>query len=141
MNPVIRSAEWTISPDIASLADVQGQLGGHLEQIGVVGTASFVIILVYEEIARNIVEHAATGADGGEVSIVVEHDVERVSIIIEDPFAPFDPTQAATHDIDAPLEERSTRGMGIHLVRDMADEVSYERVDGRNRLRASVLRS
>lgn len=138
---MIRSAEWRIEPDIGALADVQGQLGGHLDEIGVAGTASFVINLVYEEIGRNIVEHAAAGALAGHVAIVVEHDPESVAIIIEDPFDPFDPTQGSEHDPTAPLEERSTRGMGMHLVQDMADEVSYERVEGRNRLRASVKRS
>ena len=33
-----------------------------------------------------------------------------------------------------PLEERSVGGLGIHIVRNLMDEVTYSRIAGRNRL-------
>ena len=37
-------------------------------------------------------------------------------------------------DTDAALDDRPVGGLGVHLVREMMDEVSYRYEDGRNRL-------
>ena len=50
---------------------------------------------------------------------------------------PFDPLSLAAPDLAAGLDERSMGGLGIHLVRELVDEVSYRRVDGRNELTLS----
>ena len=46
----------------------------------------------------------------------------------------FDPTQQAEVDTDAVTAERQIGGLGIALVRQIADELSYRRVDGVNEL-------
>ena len=38
----------------------------------------------------------------------------------------FDPTRAASVDIDSPLEERSPGGLGLYLVMKMVDSIHYE---------------
>ncbi len=43
-------------------------------------------------------------------------------------------------DKSQPLEVRRSRGMGIQLVRSMTDELDYERVGTRNRLRVAIRR-
>ena len=37
-------------------------------------------------------------------------------------------------DVHLPAEQRTPGGLGIHLVRKFAEEMHYERHDGRNRL-------
>lgn len=46
--------------------------------------------------------------------------------------APFDVTRAPPVDITRPLEERQIGGLGLHLVRQMADTIRYEYADGRS---------
>jgi hypothetical protein len=60
--------------------------------------------------------------------------------VLEDDGHPFDPRSAPAFDKHKPLEERGPRGMGIHLVRGAAEAISYDRIDGRNRLRVAVRR-
>ena len=43
--------------------------------------------------------------------------------------------EAPEPDVTLSADERKTGGLGIFLVRKMVDEMSYERVDGRNILR------
>ena len=40
---------------------------------------------------------------------------------------PFNPLSVRTPDTDQPLEEREIGGLGIHLVRNMVDDVAYHR--------------
>ena len=46
--------------------------------------------------------------------------------------APFDVTRAPQVDVTKPLEERAIGGLGLHLVRQMADTIRYEYADGRS---------
>jgi anti-sigma regulatory factor (Ser/Thr protein kinase) len=63
-----------------------------------------------EEILIEMVPHAL----GLEVSLT-DYDVER-----------FDPTSAASVDLNAPLEELSPGGLGLYLVMKMVDSIHYE---------------
>ncbi len=51
---------------------------------------------------------------------------------IADDGVPFNPLGAEAPDIDASLEEREIGGLGIHLVRSLMDDVSYQRRIGKN---------
>ena len=45
---------------------------------------------------------------------------------------PFDVTRAPPVDIDKPLQERQIGGLGLHLVRKMADTLRYEFAERRS---------
>jgi anti-sigma regulatory factor (Ser/Thr protein kinase) len=98
---------------------------------------AFKVRLVLEELILNLIDHATGSAtDRIELSIVVEPG--RVVLTVEDDSNPFDPRSAPAFDKAKPLEDRSPRGMGIHLVRNMTEELDYARIGDRNRLRAVV---
>ena len=58
-----------------------------------------------------------------------------VLLEVEDDGKPFDPLQAPPPDLTLPLEKRPIGGLGIHLIRNLMDEVTYARVGGRNVLK------
>ena len=45
---------------------------------------------------------------------------------------PFDPIDADPPDIGLALEDRDVGGLGIHLVLNLVDEISYQRLDEKN---------
>ena len=59
-------------------------------------------------------------------------DGNSLSFIISDSGAAFDPTARNNVDITAGVDERPIGGLGIHLIREIMDKVSYERRDGKN---------
>jgi anti-sigma regulatory factor (Ser/Thr protein kinase) len=65
---------------------------------------------------------------------VTASDTEVVLVVADDA-RPFDPLTLATPDIGAALEDRTIGGLGVHLVRQMMDTVSYTYEAGHNRLR------
>jgi serine/threonine-protein kinase RsbW len=92
--------------------------------------------LALEEAFMNIVMHGAPpGSARVEVSLVLAG--ARLTLTIEDDGPQFDPLSVPPPDITAPLEERRVGGQGVHLMRQMMDEVGYQRVEARNQLKMS----
>lgn len=69
---------------------------------------------------------------GGEISVAAELHPDRLTVTVSDNGVPFDPFAQATPDTTLPVEERPIGGVGIHLVRRLLDEVSYQRRGDRN---------
>ena len=58
--------------------------------------------------------------------------VGSLTFIISDSGVAFDPTVKPEVDTTLSAEERNIGGLGIHLIRQIMDSVSYERTDNRN---------
>lgn len=94
----------------------------------------FRINLVLEELVLNIMDYGYDD-DQQEIEINLNSEPEAVTIDILDHGRAFDPLRdAPTPDINAPLEERSVGGLGVHLAKTMMDELTYHREDTRNHL-------
>jgi anti-sigma regulatory factor (Ser/Thr protein kinase) len=91
----------------------------------------FPVHLAMEELFVNMVKYNP----GVETVIAVEVTVtstQKVTVtLIDDGGVEFDVTAARKVDIDAPLEERTPGGLGIHLIQNLADELEYTYKDGR----------
>ena len=85
-----------------------------------------------DELLTNTMVHGFAGREGGAVTVAVELHPDRVSVTITDDGKPFDPFGLAAPDTELPLAERPVGGLGLHLVRGMLDEVSYQRRADRN---------
>ncbi|MBO7465857.1 MAG: ATP-binding protein, partial [Bacteroidales bacterium] len=83
--------------------------------------------LAVEEAVVNVMEYAYPQGETGEVTIEVSLADGKSDINIIDSGAPFDPTQKSDPDTSLPVEERSIGGLGIFLVRQVMDTVSYRR--------------
>jgi len=90
--------------------------------------------LALEEVFTNIVRHGTRPGKvpSVEVSLVVATD--GLTMTIEDDGPRFDPLSLPEPDITAELDERPVGGLGVFLVRQMMDAVSYQYVGTRNRL-------
>ena len=88
--------------------------------------------LALEEAVTNVILYAYPEGSDGLVDIEAIMRKGQLDFIITDSGMPFDPTQRPEVDINASLEERPIGGLGIHLVRQLMDSVSYRREDGKN---------
>ena len=85
-----------------------------------------------DELLTNTMVHGFAGREEGAVTVAVELHPDRVSVTITDDGKPFDPFSLPPPDTALPLAERPVGGLGLHLVRGMLDEVSYQRRADRN---------
>lgn len=94
------------------------------------------INLALEEAVSNVMLYAYPGRNDGKVYVeYVETETpegKTLVFTISDSGIPFDPTQTPDADITLSAEERAIGGLGIHLVRQLMDEIRYERSDDKN---------
>ena len=88
--------------------------------------------LALEEIVTNIIKYGYRDNSQHSIRVVFETKSQEITIICEDDGHAFNPLQAPKPDLDAPVLERKVGGLGIHLVREIMDNVIYQREKDRN---------
>jgi phosphoserine phosphatase RsbU/P len=89
--------------------------------------------LMLEELVSNTILYGYKDEDEHRLEIVFVRETDMLEIQITDDAEAFDITQAASFaDNDKSAEERRIGGLGIHLVRTFADDISYERKQNKN---------
>ena len=64
--------------------------------------------------------------DSRDIAIALEWKAPTLTIRLRDfDVEPFDPTQAPAVDITRPISERRAGGLGLHLIRQIADRIEY----------------
>ncbi len=90
------------------------------------------LVLVLEEALLNVVRYAYGGEAGGDVDIRCWGTEVGMSLEVRDRGRPFDPLSVPDPDLSKGVAERPVGGLGIFLIKKMADEVSYRREDETN---------
>ena len=88
--------------------------------------------LALEEAVTNVILYAYPDGSDGLVDIEAVLREHSIEFTITDSGFPFDPTVVPEVDITLLADERSIGGLGIHLVRQIMDEVRYQRLDNKN---------
>ncbi len=101
---------------------------------GLPGPKVYVINLALDELITNVVSYGFGGVPEPEIRITLRMEGDALVLIVEDNGQPFDPTQEVPTDVTSPLTERPIGGLGLLLVKNFADRLSYEFADGRNRV-------
>ncbi len=91
------------------------------------------IDLAVEELFVNIANYAFEKMIGmATVLVEMLSDPERIEITLMDNGVPYDPLSHEDPDLDLPAIEREIGGLGIFIVKESMDHVSYEYRDGKN---------
>lgn len=122
----------TLTADATALRTIEAAVEAFAEASDLPPRTTYTLSLIVEELVTNIVKYGYAGPDAGPLTLTIDvADGILVGTLI-DAGAPFDPTAAATPDVEAAMEERHIGGLGVHLVRTMAEEFSYRRDGERN---------
>ena len=98
------------------------------------------IELAVEEALVNIINYAYPDQDNGDVEVTCGLDGQgRLVIEIRDSGVPFDVGDQSDPDLNANIAERKIGGLGIFLIRKMADEMRYQRDGEENVLTLVIL--
>lgn len=116
--------------DVSSLDEILGFLREFLETERLEGDLEFWVALLVEEIFTNMVKYNT--ASDNDILISVERNGDQMMLQLTDfDVDPFDPKSVEEVDVEAPLDERRPGGLGLHLVKSLADRVVFE-YGGRN---------
>ncbi|HQX26100.1 MAG TPA: SpoIIE family protein phosphatase, partial [Pseudomonadota bacterium] len=94
--------------------------------------------LIAEELLTNTLRHGCDPAVAHAIEVEARWTDDRLALAFRDDGAAFDPLARADPDLDAGIDERPIGGLGIFLVRELAESVSYERIGRDNVLRVHL---
>lgn len=96
--------------------------------------AVFQLNLALEEAVVNVMNYAYPDKTGMPVVLTAktEEGEDTIMFQLSDEGIAFDPTQQEDPDITLSAEERNIGGLGIFLVQQMMQSVTYNRTDDRN---------
>ena len=115
---------------IAAIADAKAYLDEKLAANGCPPAVQSVLDIILDEIASNIVRHS--GASGFEIDIEFVDSPVGVNLTFVDDGVAYDPLAHIDPDTTLSAEERPIGGLGILMVKKMADSVAYNRLHNRN---------
>lgn len=123
--------------EVTALPRIKSDILGSARQFGWSGDNLGRLELVLEEGACNIIHHAYQEKTGQiKISLVAVDD--RLLLILQDKGIPFDPTSASVPDLNEVPEKRSIGGLGIHLMKSVAEKMEYRRDRDRNVLEITL---
>ena len=113
---------FTMSSEAQQLARLREWLRGELGSLGVDGKTAAALVLAVGELCANSIEHAYEGRGGQPIHVSIRGLEDRLVIEVEDFGRAFD----ADRYVEPDLEALPDHGLGIHLVRHIADSVSID---------------
>ena len=128
--------ELSIDATVENIAPVTDFVNRELEGHNCPQRILWQIDVAIDELFSNIA-HYAYNPDVGPATVRVEVTQEPLAVVITfiDHGMPYDPLSRGTPDVHAPLEERQAGGLGIFLVRQTMDDVTYQYHNGQNILK------
>jgi anti-sigma regulatory factor (Ser/Thr protein kinase) len=95
--------------------------------------ASFALELSVEEFFTNIVKYGTH--ESADVALRAERNGRVVTVCLEEKTStPFDVTVRTDTQFQLPAMERKPGGLGVHIAREVLDDLQYEYVDGLSRI-------
>jgi serine/threonine-protein kinase RsbW len=91
------------------------------------------LVLAVNEAVTNVLLHGYNGQPGP-VLLCVEVTDDDLRVILTDAAPLFDPTRVPPPDIFLPLEDRPLGGLGVHMMRQLTDELVYRALPDGNEL-------
>ncbi len=107
----------------------------YLAPFDLSGVAINRIEVILEELVSNVVRHSV---EARSIMIEARCNDRAVAICVEDDGAPFNPLERAAPAPFSKLEDAPLGGLGIPLIKQLSQGVSYQRIGSRNRISVTV---
>ena len=130
--PVPARLEMTIRNDLAEIAPLGERIDEYVAGLGLPPRMAFDLNLAIDELLTNVISYGYDDGAAHAIAVRCAAAGDEITVEIEDDGRAFDPFDAPPPDLTSSIEERAIGGLGVHLVRSLTDDASYERRDGRN---------
>lgn len=97
----------------------------------IIGKPDFQVDLILEEVFVNIVSYSKT--DLIKVNASFENSLLTIEFI--DKGVEFNPLLKENPKMPESIEDAEIGGLGIHLTKELSDNIEYDRIDGENHLK------
>ena len=114
--------------DLSSLEELSRFVAEFLSRHGLAPSNAYDIDLILEELFTNVLKYSS-GSDTVAVRLLSEGPTITISLSEFDVARAYDITRSPDPDLSRPIAERKVGGLGIHMVRQLADTIRYEYKD------------
>jgi serine/threonine-protein kinase RsbW len=126
-----KTFELVIDSDIEKIPEISALLGEEMQTSGFGSEIILDTQLAVEEAITNVINHGYKKT-GGKIEVSSRISPERIEVQIMDTAPRFNPLSVPEPELDSAIEDRNIGGLGIFLIRQVMDEVSYRFEDGKN---------
>ena len=102
------------------------------ESLGLSKKLTFEMNLALDELFTNIISYGFADEKEHVIKIDIVAENNELRMRIEDDGIPFDPVIAEEPNLECRIEECRIGGLGIHLIKNLMDEIRYERLNDVN---------
>lgn len=115
-----------LKPTVDEVFEALDRCDSALDRAGVKPPMLEDVRLVLEELLVNMVQHGYDDHALGQIHLRVTHSAGLVDVHLDDDGTPFDPLQSPAPQLSDDIADRpQIGGLGIHLIRNLASELSY----------------
>ena len=104
------------------------------EELGLSMELQMNLNLVMEEMVTNVIFYAYPQDEEADIELLAKSDGKELTFVLSDQGKEFDPTAKEDADPDVNPMDRDIGGMGIYIVKNIMNEVTYQRLEGKNLL-------
>ena len=115
--------------EISRLADFVEEIGNDFS---LTPDIVFNLNLVLEEAVVNVINYAYPKEEHQSIYLSARLHEGSIILVLTETGKEFDPTMAPEADVTLSAEDRQIGGLGIFLIRQIMNEVRYERIEGKN---------
>jgi serine/threonine-protein kinase RsbW len=102
------------------------------QSIGLSKKYIFETNLALDELFTNIISYGFNDEDEHLITFTLALENKMLILSIEDDGIPFNPTNVEEPDLECNIETCKIGGLGIHLIKNLMDEVCYQRCKNKN---------
>ncbi|MBQ3700588.1 MAG: ATP-binding protein [Prevotella sp.] len=104
------------------------------EELGLDMELQMNLNLVMEEMVSNVIFYAYPEGKTADIELQAESNGKELTFVLSDQGKEFDPTAKEDADPDVNPIDREIGGMGIYIVKNIMNQVTYQRLEGKNLL-------
>lgn len=125
--------ELTLPATVENIETVTDFVTEYLGEVGCSMKVQMQIAVVIDEVFSNIAHYAyAPYVGDATVSVAVNRETKVLRLSFADRGVAYNPLIKEDPDVSLSAEERQIGGMGIFMVKNLMDDITYEYVEGRN---------
>jgi anti-sigma regulatory factor (Ser/Thr protein kinase) len=117
----------SITNENGQVAEAISRVEKFRERNGIDEHAFAGVDLAVDEILTNVISYAFRDGASHRIDLELDFSGERFWIEIRDDGVPFNPLDIPSPRLDGEVGEREIGGLGMHFVRNIADEITYRR--------------
>ncbi len=123
---------FKLKNNLSELDTLCQKLESFGESIGLSPKFIFETNLALDELFTNIISYGYNDKKVHHITVKIALEDGELIFNIEDDGIPFNPTEVDSPDLGCTIEECKIGGLGIHLAKNLMDEVCYQRCKDKN---------